>query len=78
MNHPIYVVCSYYDGQYYLHGAFESEDEAIETMEEMVDNFNREFERRREKLYVREDCRYEVREVSLKVDEEDPRKQVRW
>lgn len=78
MNREIYIVCSYYEEQYYLHGAFNSEGEAVETLENMIDEMNREFERRREKLYVRENCRYEVREVSLKTDEQDPRKQVRW
>jgi hypothetical protein len=78
LNREIHVVCSYYDEQYYLHGAFNSEGEAVETLEDIVDGMNREFERRTESLYVRENCRYEVREVSLKVDEEDPRQKVRW
>lgn len=78
MERPIYVVCSKYRNQYFVDKAFSSKAEAIEKLESMVEDLDEEFERQRESLYRGDKSWYEVRRVSLEVEEDDPRTEVRW
>jgi hypothetical protein len=78
MDRTIYIVDSCYQNQYFVDKAFESKSEAIEKLESIVEDLDKEFERQRENLYVGDESWYEVRQVSLKTDEQDPRKQMRW
>ena len=73
-----YIVCSCYRNQYFVDKAFESKSEAVEELESIVEDLDEEFDRRRETLYLGDDSWYEVRQVSLEAEEEDPRNEVRW
>lgn len=78
MERTIYIVCSCYRNQYFVDKAFESKSEAVEELESIVEDLDEEFDRRRETLYLGDDSWYEVRQVSLEAEEEDPRNEVRW
>jgi len=78
MERTIYIVCSCYRNQYFVDKAFESKSEAVEELESIVEDLDEEVEQQREGLYVGDDSWDEVRKVSLEVEEEDPRAEVRW
>ena len=78
MSRTIYVVCSQYRNQYFVDKAFESKSEAAEELESMVEDIDEKFERQCESLYLGDDSWYEVRQVSLEAEEDDPRTEVRW
>ena len=78
MSRTIYIVCSCYQNQYFVDKAFESKSDAIERLESIVEDLDEEVEQQREGLYVGDDSWDEVRKVSLEVEEEDPRAEVRW
>jgi len=78
MERTIYVVCSQYRNQYFVDKAFSSKTEAVEKLESIVADLDEEFERRRENLYLGDESWYEVRQVSLEAEEDDPRTEVRW
>jgi hypothetical protein len=78
MERTIYIVCSCYRNQYFVDKAFQSKSKAVEELESIVEDLDEEFDRQNQVLYLGDDSWYEVRQVSLKTDEQDPRKQVRW
>jgi hypothetical protein len=78
MSRTIYVICIQYKNQYFVDEAFNSKAEAIEKLESMVEDVDEEFERQRESLYLGNKSWYEVRQVSLEIEEDDPRNEVRW
>jgi hypothetical protein len=78
MSRTIYVICIQYKNQYFVDEAFSSKAEAIEKLESMVEDVDEEFERQRESLYLGNKSWYEVRQVSLEIEEDDPRNEVRW
>lgn len=78
MERTIYVVCSCYQNQYFVDKAFSSRAAAIERLESVVEGLDEDLERRREDLYVGDESWDEVRQVSLEVEDDDPRTEVRW
>ena len=78
MERTIYIVCSCYRNQYLVDKAFEPKSEAVEELESIVEDLDEEFDRHRESLYLGDDSWYEVRQVSLEAEEDDPRTEVRW
>lgn len=77
MSRTIYVVCSQYRNQYFVDKAFESKSEAVEELESIVEDLDEEFDHQNQALYLRYESWYEVRQVSLKTDEADPRQKLR-
>jgi hypothetical protein len=78
MSRTIYVVCIQYRNQYFVDKAFESKSEAVEELESIVEDLDEEFDRQNQVLYLGDESWYEVRQVSLEAEEEDPRNEVRW
>jgi hypothetical protein len=77
MSRTIYVVCSQYRNQYFVDKAFESKSEAVEELESIVEDLDEEFDHQNQALYLGDESWYEVRQVSLKTDEADPRQKLR-